>query len=29
MNDALETLAMQIGFFLAVFGAVKMITMMH
>lgn len=29
MNDALETLAMQIGFFLAVFGAAKIVTMMH
>ena len=29
MNDALETLAMQIGFFLAVFGAARMLTIMH
>jgi hypothetical protein len=29
MIDALKTLAMQVGFFAALFGAVKMLTIMH
>lgn len=29
MIESLRTLAMQIGFFTALFGAVKMLTMMH
>lgn len=29
MSEALETLAMQICFFAVLFGAVKMLTMLH
>jgi hypothetical protein len=29
MIEALKTLAMQVGFFAALFGAVKMLTMLH
>lgn len=29
MTDALKTFAMQVGFFLALFGAVKMLTLLH
>lgn len=29
MIEALKTLAMQVGFFVTLFGAVKMLTMLH
>lgn len=29
MSEALKTLAMQVGFFTVLFGAVKMLTMLH